>query len=424
MLTFTLLQGKDISSAEAIRNLNRAQVLDAIRSLHPISYGDLVAKVQLSRTTISSIVNEMFDLGLIVKVGQAASTGGRRPILVGYNPAAKMAVGATMFDNEIKAVLTDLEGAPLKFEKRPWSGTRLEDLVEQMNETVLTVCSAADYSRILGVGVGLPGVVDVAEGRIVEYVTTGRQMDGPIEVRQMMEDALHLPVIVANRSRTAALGEMKMGVGQDVHNLFYLSIGRGIVAGLVFNDDIFLGTNYSAGEIGHNTVVADGALCGCGNHGCLEMYASDRAIVAQAIANARKMPDSLLRQVVRDGNLQMLTLDLILDCARQGDAAALEVINETGKYIGIALSDAINILNPEMIVLGGPIGGKAGLFLLEPITREVERHALPMSLACLQIVSGSEGSESAAIGAAVLAIKSTTIERIFSSYATIHSSPA
>ena len=413
MITYNSSQERDISSAEAIRNLNRAQVLEVVRNHSPISHSDLVAMVQLSRATVSSIVSEMLEMGLFVKVGQAASTGGRRPTLLGYHPEARTAVGVTMFDNEIKAVLTDLEGAPLRFLKRPWDGQRFEDLVCQMTETVQELCLPEDFVHVLGVGAGLPGVVDVARGTIVEYVTAGRHMDAPIEARRMMEEALNLPVIVANRSRTAALGEMQVGVGKDVNNLFYLSIGRGIVAGIVFQGDIYFGTNFSAGEIGHNTVVPNGPICGCGNRGCLEMFASDSAIIARVIAKAREVPDSLMRQAVNEGNLQLLTVDIILDCAQQGDPGARNVLNETGVYLGIALSDALNILNPQMIVLGGPIGCKAGALLLEPTIREIERHALPMSLSCVQIVAGSEGTESAAIGAAVLALKNTSIERIF-----------
>lgn len=415
VLNYYPSSARDVSSAEAIRNLNRAQVLDAIRTINPISYSDLVEKVQLSRTTISSIVNEMLEIGLLVKVGQAASTGGRRPMLLGYNPTGKMAVGVTMFDNELLAVTTDMEGCPLKFLRHPWSGQRFDDLVEQMIEMVQELCTQEECQRVVGVGAGMPGVVDVDRGTIVEYVTAGRHMETPIEVRRIMEEALCLPVIVANRSRTAALGELRAGVGRDVRNLIYLSIGRGVVAGIVIGGEIYFGTNFSSGEIGHNTVVPDGPLCGCGNRGCLEMYTSAGSMVARAIAKARSTPTSLLRQAINDGNLQLMTLDIVLDCARQGDPAAREVLDETGVYIGIALSDAVNLLNPEMIVLGGPIGWKAGPLLIEPALREIERHALPMSISCVRLVVGSEGSESAATGAAVLALKNTTIEKIFAS---------
>ena len=412
MLSITLPLEKEQSSAETIRNLNRSQVLEVFRKTHTISYVDLVEKVTLSRATVASIVNEMLEIGLLQKIGQAASTGGRRPTLLGYHPEAKMAVGVTMFDNEIKAVLTDMEGTPIKLLERPWDGLRFEDLISKMIDAVQDLCASVDPQRLLGVGTGLPGVVDVDHGTIVEYVTARRRIDTPIEVRRVMEEALRLPVIVANRSRTAALGELQVGVGRGMKNLVYLSIGHGIVAGVVLGGDLYFGTNFSSGEIGHNSVAPDGPLCGCGNRGCLEMFASDNAIVARAIEKAREAPHSLLRQEFNN-NLMLFTTDIIFECARQEDPTALEIMNETGMYIGIALSGALNILNPQMVVLGGPIGCKAGRLLLDPMIREVGRHALPMSLSCVQIVSGSENTETATIGAAVLALKNTSIERIF-----------
>jgi N-acetylglucosamine repressor len=413
MLLLPPLQDKDQSSAETIRNLNRAQVLESIRNNPLISYSELVDRIPLSRATVVSIVNELLELGLLQKVGRAVSTGGRPPAMLEYHPEAKLAVGVTMFDNEIKAVLTDIEGSPQKVIERVWEGQRLTDLVYRMTEAVQDVTDSVDQRRLVGVGVGLPGVIDANRGVILEYVTVRRLMDNPIDARQMMEDALHLPVIAANRSRSAALGEIQTGVAQRIKDLIYLSIGRGIVAGIVLGGDLFFGTSFTAGEIGHNTVIAGGPLCGCGNYGCLEMYASESAIVARAISEARSSPNSLLRQMV-NSNLQLISIDLIIECARQGDQAALNIINETGSYIGIALSSALNILNPQMIVLGGPIGCKAGNLLVEPTVREIERHALPTSLSCVKIVAGSENTVSAAIGSAVLMLKNTPVDRIFS----------
>jgi N-acetylglucosamine repressor len=403
--------GEDITSAEAIRAMSRAQVLRALRERAPISRSELAQHVPLSRATISSIVNELLGNGLLQEAGLALSTGGRRPALLSYQPEAKMALGVTIFNNEVIAVLTDLEGHPLRYCTRPWTGLSPEDLIRTMIGVVQEICQSVDCQRILGIGVGLPGVVDVAKGTLEISVSMG-WMGRRVEVRRMMEEALHLPTIVANRSRVAALGELQVGVARGVSNLLYVYIGQGIAAGIVFDDSIYFGASSSAGEVGHNTVVADGPLCQCGNRGCLEIYASENAIIARAIAKARAVPESAMRQVIK-GNPQLLTTDLIMDCARQGDAAALEVLNETGTYLGIALSATLNMLNPQMLVLGGPIGCKAGVLLLEPTVREIERRTLFIPLSAARIVSGSTETEGIAIGAAVLALKHTHINRIF-----------
>ena len=396
---------EDITSAEAIRAMSRAQVLKAVREHAPISRSELAKYVPLSRATVSSIVNELLDNGLLLEAGLATSTGGRRPALLRYQPEARMALGVTMFNNEVVAVLTDLEGRPLKHCTRVWTGRTPEDLIHTMIGVVQELCQSIDCRKVLGIGVGLPGVVDVSQGTLEISISMG-WLGGRVEVRRMMEEALHMPVIVANRSRIAALGELQVGVARGVSNLLYVFIGQGIVAGIVLDDSIYFGASSSAGEVGHVTVVADGPLCQCGNRGCLEMYASE-------VAKARAAPDSAMRRVTK-GNLQLLTIDLLIDCARQGDAAALEVMNETGTYLGIALSATLNILNPQMLVLGGPIGCKAGSLLLEPTVREIERRTLFIPLSAVRIVSGSTETESIAIGAAVLALKHTHINRIFS----------
>ena len=403
---------EDISSAEAIRALSRAQVLRAVRERSPISRADLAKRVPLSRATISSVVNELLEAGLVSEAGLATSTGGRRPTLLSYHPEARMAVGVATFNDEVMAVLTDLDGHPLKYHRRPWGGRRPDDLLQAVITTVGEICQEVERHKILGLGVGLPGIVDMESGRLEMSVSMG-WLNGPVDARRIIEEALHLPTFVANRSRIAALGELQVGVGRGVHSLLYVFIGQGIVAGLVLADEIYFGASFSAGEVGHITVVADGPLCKCGNRGCLEMFASEGAIVARAIAKARAEPSSALREITK-GNLQLFTTDHILTCARQGDPAALEVLNETASYLGIALSATLNILNPQMLVLGGPLGCKAGPLLLEPTVREIERRTLPISLSAVKIVSGSTETECIAVGAAVLALKHTHINRLFS----------
>lgn len=411
--TSPLASANEISSAEAIRNLNRQQVFNALRQNDPISRRELVDLVPLSRATVSSIVKEMTESGILQEVGLAASTGGRRPTLLGYQPEAKLAVGITMFDDSIKAVLTDLEGEPVRFLERKSSGLYIEELIREMINTVEELCNSIDRRRVLGLGVGLPGVVDVDRGLILEHISRGRSIGAPIQARQMFEDSLGIPSVISNRSRAAVLGEMQIGVAKGYHNVLYLFIGRGIVASIVINGDIFFGPSFSAGEIGHMTVVPEGHLCGCGNYGCLEMYASDSALVARAIAAARSLPESIMRNMTHRGNLQVLSSDDVIKAAQLGDAAAIEALNETGRFLGIALSSAVNLLNPELLILGGPIGCKAGSLLIEPVRQEIERHTLSIPLSILGMVSGSEETKSAAIGAAVLALKSAPIEAIF-----------
>jgi glucokinase len=219
-------------------------------------------------------------------------------------------------------------------------------------------------------------------------------------------------VYVANRSRVAALGENLAGVGRNVANLIYFVLDQGIVAGIVINGQLYLGSGSAAGEIGHVSIEPDGPLCRCGNRGCLQMYASEEAILARARAVAREQVSSLLWKNT-DGRVERLTAELVFAAARQGDASALAVINEVGTKVGFAISTLINLFDPEMVVLGGAIGTQAGDLLLKAATREAQVRALPRAFQKTRIVTGTLGSNAAAIGAAVLAIKNTPISMIF-----------
>jgi len=388
---------------------NHIEVWKALRSKAPISLSELTNLVPLSRVTISTIIKEMLQQGLVQSMGFADSTGGRPSALLSYVPTARLAVGVTMFDNEIISVLADLDGQAVKFHRRAWQGTSPESLLTAMAAAVQDLIIDVDRRRLLGVGVGLPGLIDVPSGRLLLCISMG-WLGKPVEARHILEQALDLPVFIANRSRMAALGELQTGVGRGLDSLLYMYLGKGVVAGIALADGIYFGASSSAGEIGHTTVVPDGPLCSCGNRGCLELYTSESSIVARAIAKAREEPQSTLRKETH-GNLQALTLDTVIRCAEQGDPAAIATFADVSSYLGIALSMALNLLNPQMLVLGGPVGSRAGALLLEPTIREIEKRTLPLTLAGTQIVTGSPDQEFAALGAASLVLTSVPVEQ-------------
>jgi predicted NBD/HSP70 family sugar kinase len=382
-----------------------------VRGGQPLALGDLVRQVGLSRATVSAIAREMSQSGLLEPLGPATSSGGRPPTLFRYRPAARFAAGVTLSDSQIIATLTDLEGNPLQFCHVPWQGTDPDQLLAAMAGAVEQIIAGVDRRHVLGVGVGLPGIIDVPSGQVLLCISMG-WLGEPIQAREILSERLGLPVLVANRSRIAALGELRAGAGRGLESLLYMFLGEGVVAGIALAGGIYFGASSSAGEIGHTTVAPGGALCRCGNRGCLELYTSESAILAMAIARAREAPDCQLYQSTR-GNLQALTLATVLACARQGDPPAIAAFNEAGTYLGMALSTALNLLNPQMLVIGGPVGCLAGPLLLEPVMREIQRRTFPLTLSAVRIVTGTSEDQCAALGAAALALDGVGIERIF-----------
>jgi len=405
------MQNKTRKSIRIARNISRTEVLNVIRSERLISRSKLAEMVPVSRATVSGIVSELIQVGILEEIGEGKSTGGRRPIKVRYRPEARIAVGVVLFNNHIQAALTDMEGNPLDYLQIPIGGVTPEAMLHSMQRAVKQILSGVSRDQVLGIGVGTPGIVDFETG-VIEISVSRGWVQGGTNVKTYLETELNLPVYVANRSRVAALGEYQVGTGRGVSNLIYLFLGQGIAAGIVIDGQLYFGSGSSSGEIGHVSIYPDGPLCVCGNRGCLEVYATEAAILARARAVARENPLSLLQQHV-EINLEQLTIEQLIQTARQGDLSALAVLNDVGAKVGIAVSILINLFNPEIVIIGGPVGSSADELLLDPVIKEAQRRTLPRPFKGTQITTGTLGTKAVAIGAAVLAINHTPVDVIF-----------
>ena len=397
-------------SKKTSRSVSYSQIFNVIRSEKLISRSSLARKVPISRATVSGIVSEMIEEGIIQEDGVGKSTGGRPPIKLRYNPESRMAVGTVLFNEKIQAALTDMEGNLMKYLEVPLLGSTPDAMIDAMQLAVEQVIDGIRKEHIIGVGVGAPGIVDFDRG-VIEVCVSKGWIEGRIEVESVLKDELQLPIYVANRSRVAALGEYKVGIGRDVSNLIYLFLGKGIVAGIIIDGRLYFGSGSSAGEIGHVNVARNGPLCDCGNRGCLEVYAAEDAIVAEVRALARENNNSVLHQKV-GGILERLTIDHVIEAAKEGDPSSLNIMAEAGKMVGFSVSILIDLFNPEMVIIGGPFGTKAGDLLITQIRKEAQLRALSKPFVNTQIVNGMLGSKAIAIGAAVLAISNTPIEVI------------
>ena len=401
------------SALSALRDINRKKVLDAIRANPVISRTALTGKVRLSRATVSGIVAELIEAGLVEEIGEGDSTGGRPPITLQFRPEGKMAVGVVLLNNDIQAALTDMEGNLLSSLDIPVPNSTPDSMLQCMQQAVENVLTGVNRKRVLGVGVGTPGIVNLQTG-IIALSTSKRWLNGDIHVKDILEAQLGLPVHVTNRSRVAALGEFKVGVGRGLSNLVYLFLGQGIVAGIVMDGQLFFGSSFGSGEIGHISIYPDGPLCACGNHGCLEVYATEEALLARAREAARDSQDNRLQFAV-GGSLERLTLDHMLQAAHEGDSLVLSILRDAGIDVGMAVATLINLFNPEMVVIGGPLGCSAGHFFLQSVIEEAKRRTLPRLFVKARIVSGMSCTYAEAIGAAVLAVSQSPVDAFFAS---------
>lgn len=389
------------SQPEMFKDFNRSRLFELLMSTRIVSRPQLAKQTGLSRTTIAALADEVVRLGLAEEVGLGDSTGGRPPALLRFNPDAAYALGAHMTQRDWTIVLTNLDAQVVQRFDTGTVGNTPEAAVEALRDGVRMVTAAVDRQHLLpGIGVGTPGLVDVSTGVIKTAVDIGWS---EVPIRQLVEDALDLRAFVVNRSKVGALAELWYGAGQGISELIYVSIGTGIAAGIVHEGRLFAGANSSAGELGHVTVLPDGPRCPCGNRGCLQQLASGPAIADLARARLREGGPSMLREVagIRP---EVITAQTVFQAAEQGDALALEIVHECAGYLGVALANLVNLFNPELIVVGGPIG-RAGKVLIDPLQAEVNRRAMAYPLSATRIVASALGPDAGAIGAAVLVLQ-------------------
>ena len=320
------------------------------------------------------------------------------------NESIPYVVGVDLGGTNVRASVTDISGnlyGEGRTDSRAMDG--VDATVAQIATAVADAVSTSgvDRSRILGIGMGVPGTVLPDEG-IVAWAPNFRGWDG-VQVGEPLRVATGLPVIMGNDANVAALGEYTFGAGVGSRCMVMFTLGTGIGSGLVIDGKSWIGVSGCAPEMGHQIILADGPRCGCGRSGCLEALAGRDPICFRAARKAHLGRSTLLLE--RSGHdLRYITPAMISEAAAEGDEIAVETLNETGYYIGLGVANAMNILNPDCFVIGGGIAG-AGDLLLEPIRRTVEVNALYSAVKACRIVRAELGDDAGILGAAATALQ-------------------
>jgi glucokinase-like ROK family protein len=323
-------------------------------------------------------------------------------MLLEFDSNAAFALGARMHDFDWGIVVTNLDGEVVHRSEIRIPDNAPTSAIATLKKGVEATMASVNRDRLMpAIGLGTPGLVDIHSGIIKSAVDVG-WFDVPI--RQMAEDALGTQTFVANRSKVGALAELWcVAAAAGIRDLIYISIGTGVASGIIHEGQLYIGANSSAGELGHTTVLPDGPLCPCGNHGCLQQIVSGPAIANRARERLRVTGGSLLTTLA-GGHPERLTAQDVFRAASQNDPLALEVIEETASFLAIAVANLINLFNPALIVLGGPVGG-ADHLLTDMLQELVPRRAMAFPLSAVQIRTSSLGSDAGAIGASVLVLQ-------------------
>lgn len=381
--------------------MNKRVILDMIRfTPGGISRAELARQMYLTRSAISTIIDDLKGMGLVDEIETGPTTGGRRPILLAINPRFGYVVGIDMGATHLCLVVTDFSAHVLEEIEHPFSvADGPQSCLTQINHYLIDLLSRIDLniSQISAIGMDVPGPV-VAEAGVVSSPPIMPGWDG-YPIRTHLEELWQVPVSIGNDAELGALGEWAYGAGRGESNLAYIKVGTGVGAGLLLDGRIYRGTTGCAGEIGHITIQENGPLCTCGNHGCLEAMAGGQAI-------ARKAQEAI--KAGRRTQLSMITPEKILAvdvaaAAQRGDLLAQQIITEAGTYLGIAIASLVNLINPSMVVIGGGVS-QLGDLLLEPIRKTVMDRSLHSAAKVVRITSAVLGRRASSMGAVVQTI--------------------
>jgi glucokinase len=278
----------------------------------------------------------------------------------------------------------------------------LDRLVSLAERAIAATRREAPGADILGIGVGAPGPLDTKRGIVLLTPNLG-WVNMPL--RQIIHDRLGLPAALDNDANCAVLGEWWVGAARGARHAIGITIGTGIGGGLILDGRLYHGASDVAGEIGHTTIDTEGRRCKCGNYGCLEAYASGPNIALRAVEELQAGAESRLRALVND-DLSQITAQTVYQAAADGDELALEVVNDTAKFLGVGIGNLLNVFNPEVVVVCGGVT-LAGAHLFEPLRREVARRAFKPAVAACRIVPGELAGTAGVYGAAKVFLDQT-----------------
>lgn len=316
-----------------------------------------------------------------------------------YPPMAKFAIGIDLGGTYTKLALVDTSGRIFERAKLSTATYKTKaELVSAIVSEVKAVLKKTHLSpkALLGVGIGVPGLVDFDRGLVYTLTNIPGWKNTPL--KGMLEAKLRVPVLVDNDVNVMTLGEFGFGAGKGAKNLVCITLGTGVGGGIIIDGRLYRGCTFSAGEVGHMPLKEEGLSCNCGGYGCLERYVGNRYILEEMKSKIRGGTPTAIKRLV-NGDLSAITPEVISKAALRGDRLSINFWNTVGKRIGVTLAGIVNLLNPERIIIGGGIAD-AGEPLFRSIRKTVNERALPVPKKAVKILKSKLGNDAGVIGAA------------------------
>lgn len=377
---------KEPGTPSTIRTINRKLVLELIRKNGPISRAEITRRLGTSAPTVSSAVSHLMRVGLVVPLRTGPSTGGRRPVLLGFNEQSYYVL-ALGISTHLRAGVFTLAGRKVAETRdllKPSKGNEVVDRSISLIERVV-VESGVPRHLVRAIGVSAPGIVDPVSGTVSHAPLLG---SGNWPLGQILVRRFQVPALVENDVNAAALGERLLGVGQHFDHFVYIFIGEGIGAGIMLDGNLYRGANNAAGEIGYMVVDPDWTADDLGGFGCLESMASSSAL-RHLVSEPLAIPGS-------ETGCENLTLDQLLEAGKQSESVR-GVANSVIKLLAAGIANVCVTLNPSAVILGGPN-------VSAPVKVELEQRLARLIPCVSPLHLSTLGDDATVIGAASLAI--------------------
>lgn len=384
-----------------VRQKNIAAILNVLHLEQTASRARISALTGISRSTVSNIINKLDKLGIVEYTSERSnpSSVGRPGVALRLNPRAFYAIGIEINVYTSRAMLVGLDGGVIAKQNIGFNGrTDPDQLLATLAETAEQVISqsGADRERIIGLGVSFMGLTDHAKGIVVR--STSLPQWNRMNIVEGFQERFTLPAYVENNANAMTLGEARFGVGRGKENILGVTIDEGIGGGIVINKRLYMGSHAAAGELGHMSIVPAGAICHCGNKGCLRTLASESAVEASAIRIIKTGVKTLL--VDRpDVDHMKITVQDVIAAAKQGDTCCRDIISDAGRYLGTSLVNLVNVLSPELVILNKGSLPTFELFF-EEVKRTIAEGAYAGKLGIPELAISALGEDAVCVGAA------------------------
>ena len=381
----------------SIRTHNLSLVLNLIWKQGTLSRTDINRETKLSASAVSALVNVLLDSGFILETGVGKSSGGRRPTLLEFNSQVRFALGVDVGSSHITALAMRLDGTIIAQDHlRMDVISQPEETLNEVERIVKQLVRKAGiaFSDCLGMGFTLPvPMTGEKHDRMMTYYMPAWETHPLIPE---LEQRFQVPVLFENDANGGVIAEQYWGMGKNHENLALVKLGTGVGCGLVINGSLFRGYRGSAGEIGHTTIEPNGRLCRCGNRGCIESYVGIAGVIAAVCERyeAESLPIPMETP---------LTIEAIVAASQNGNQICQDVIRNAGSYLGIAVANLLNMVNPSLVVLGGELV-HAGDLLLDSMRATMEERVIPIESQQSELVISQLGDNVVALGAATIVI--------------------